>query len=93
MGSRAFSVARILMAEQSAYDAILLDVDNGPERFTCKDNDWLYNFDSLSVVYEALHLQGVLAVTPAQSRIRGGRDRCACSWIEGRTACHLVYHA
>ena len=58
-------VARILMAEQQAYDAILLDVDNGPEGLTRKENDWLYNMNGLSAAYAALRPQGVLAVWSA----------------------------
>jgi spermidine synthase len=62
-------VARILKAERQAYDAILLDVDNGPEGLTRKNNDWLYSIDGLGTAYEALRPQGVLAVwsaAPAQ---------------------------
>ena len=58
-------VANILKAEQDAYDAILLDVDNGPEGLTRKQNDWLYNMSGLSAAYAALRLQGVLAVWSA----------------------------
>jgi spermidine synthase len=55
-------VARILMTEQQAYDAILLDVDNGPEGLTRKENDWLYSMNGLNAAYAALRPQGVLAV-------------------------------
>jgi len=58
-------VARILMAEQQAYDAILLDVDNGPEGLTRKENDWLYSIDGLNEAYMALRPRGVLAVWSA----------------------------
>jgi spermidine synthase len=58
-------VARILMAGQQAYDAILLDVDNGPEGLTRKENDWLYSMSGLSASYAALRPQGVLAVWSA----------------------------
>lgn len=62
---RECDVSRILKAEQKAYDAILLDVDNGPEAITRKKNDWLYSIDGLSTAYEALRPQGVLAVWSA----------------------------
>jgi spermidine synthase len=62
---REVDVARILMAGQQAYDAILLDVDNGPEGLTRKENDWLYGMDGLNAAYTALHPQGVLAVWSA----------------------------
>ena len=58
-------VARMLMAEQQSYDAILLDVDNGPEGLTRKENDWLYSMDGLNAAYTALRPQGVLAVWSA----------------------------
>jgi spermidine synthase len=58
-------VARILKAEQQAYDAILLDVDNGPEGLTRKENDWLYSTNGLNAAYTVLRPQGVLAVWSA----------------------------
>jgi spermidine synthase len=58
-------VARVLMTGQQAYDAILLDVDNGPEGLTRKENDWLYSVDGLNAAYAALRPQGVLAVWSA----------------------------
>lgn len=60
-------VARILRNERQAYDAILLDVDNGPEGFTRRKNDWLYSTDGLTASYTALKPQGVLAVWSAVS--------------------------
>lgn len=58
-------VARILDNEQDTYDAILLDVDNGPEGLTRKGNDWLYSMNGLNAAYMALRPQGVLAVWSA----------------------------
>lgn len=58
-------VARMLMAGQQVYDAILLDVDNGPEGLTHKANDWLYSMNGLNAAYAALRTQGVLAVWSA----------------------------
>ena len=55
-------VARIILAEQQAYDAILLDVDNGPEGLTRKENDWLYDMNGLNSAHAALRPQGLLAV-------------------------------
>jgi spermidine synthase len=62
---REVDVARILKSEPNTYDAILLDVDNGPEGLTRKANDWLYGIAGLSATYEALRPQGVLAVWSA----------------------------
>ena len=58
-------VARVLKAARQAYDAILLDVDNGPEGLTRKKNDWLYTTDGLTASYRALRPEGVLAVWSA----------------------------
>ncbi len=55
-------VARILKKVSGVYDAILLDVDNGPEGLTRKDNDWLYSRNGLNAAYAALRPAGVLAV-------------------------------
>ena len=62
---READVAQILKAEQRAYDAILLDVDNGPEGLILKGNDWLYSPNGLNAAYEALTRAGVLAIWSA----------------------------
>ncbi|HYQ72641.1 MAG TPA: hypothetical protein VET88_12030 [Gammaproteobacteria bacterium] len=58
-------VARLMLNASPGYDAILLDVDNGPEGLTRKENDWLYSEDGLNVACAALHPEGVLAVWSA----------------------------
>lgn len=58
-------VARILDVETQGFDAILLDVDNGPEGLTRKENDWLYGEDGLNAACAALRPGGVLAVWSA----------------------------
>lgn len=58
-------VARVLRSTQEGYDAILLDVDNGPEGLTRKENDWLYDVNGLTAAYAALRPGGVLAVWSA----------------------------
>ncbi len=58
-------VAKLLRAKRRAYDAILLDVDNGPKGLTRKKNDWLYSTDGLISAYEALRPEGILAVWSA----------------------------
>lgn len=58
-------VAKIMRQESHAYDAILLDVDNGPEGLTRKGNDWLYGLSGLNAAYAALRPKGVLAVWSA----------------------------
>lgn len=58
-------VAKLLRANRQMYDAVLLDVDNGPKGLTRKKNDWLYSTDGLIAAYEALRPEGVLAVWSA----------------------------
>lgn len=50
---------------RSEYDAILLDVDNGPDGLTRLANDKLYTFDGLRAAKAALKPGGVLAVWSA----------------------------
>lgn len=58
-------VVKFLKSKRQAYDAILLDVDNGPNGFTRKKNDWLYTVDGLSASYAALRPKGILAIWSA----------------------------
>ena len=58
-------VAELLRHAREAYDAILLDVDNGPEGLTRAANDWLYGTAGLHSAQRALREDGVLAVWSA----------------------------
>ena len=55
-------VGRLIAAAPAAWDAILLDVDNGPEGLTRKANDSLYDLPGLARAQTALRAGGVLAV-------------------------------
>ena len=55
-------VAQILKVERGTYDAILLDVDNGPEGLTREGNNWLYSPAGLAAISRTLRPGGVLAV-------------------------------
>ncbi len=55
-------VSTLIATAKSAYDAILLDVDNGPEGLSRRENDRLYNRAGLAAAREALRPGGVLAV-------------------------------
>ena len=59
---REVDVGQLIRSAQSAYDAILLDVDNGPEGLTRRSNDRLYDLPGLSAARTALSARGVLAV-------------------------------
>jgi spermidine synthase len=55
-------VGDLIRTAEAAYDAILLDVDNGPEGLSRKGNDRLYDHDGLLAARRALRPGGVLAV-------------------------------
>jgi spermidine synthase len=58
-------VALLIGAARGAYDAILLDVDNGPDGLTRDANDRLYSPHGLDAARRALKQDGVLAVWSA----------------------------
>lgn len=60
-------VAKVLQAEPQGFDAIMLDVDNGPEGLTQKANSWLYSAGGLAACAKALRPKGVLAVWSASA--------------------------
>ena len=64
---RETDVSEMIRAARSEYDAILLDVDNGPEGITREANDRLYDLDGLTSAYMALRPGGVLAVWSSTS--------------------------
>jgi spermidine synthase len=76
---READVTEIIRSHRLKFDAILLDVDNGPEGLTRKANDALYSSTGLEAAHTALRPGGVLAVwssgpNPAfAKRLRGAR--------------------
>jgi spermidine synthase len=63
---RETDVGVIIREAAAAYDAILLDVDNGPEGLTHAGNDRLYSSSGLAAAKTALKPGGILAVWSAQ---------------------------
>jgi spermidine synthase len=59
---READVVDVIRSHDSAFDAILLDVDNGPEGLIRKANDALYDLKGLRAIRRALRPAGVLAV-------------------------------
>ena len=55
-------VSAMIRSGKQRFDAILLDVDNGPEGLTQTANDALYDMAGLSAAHSALRPGGVLAV-------------------------------
>jgi len=95
-------VSLLLRAGGPGFDAILLDVDNGPEGLTQKSNDWLYSKAGLNVTYRALRPKGVLGVWSAGSD-RAFTKRLVAAGFEvdevpvrahgGKGARHLIWVA
>src|SRR6201990_2611846 len=59
---READVAQVIERHPLTFDAILLDVDNGPEGLTRKANDALYDVPGLKRIHTALRRGGVFAV-------------------------------
>jgi spermidine synthase len=55
-------VSRLIRKAKRHYNAILLDVDNGPQALTTRNNEWLYSPRGLDAAYDALQPGGVLAI-------------------------------
>jgi spermidine synthase len=55
-------VIEVIQSHPSAFDAILLDVDNGPEGLIRKANDALYDIKGLKAIRRSLRPGGVAAV-------------------------------
>lgn len=55
-------IAETIGRKRSAWDAILLDVDNGPDGLTRKANDRLYAISGLKRSHRALRPGGILAI-------------------------------
>ena len=59
-------VARWLSPDAGTFDAVVLDVDNGPSAMTRRPNAWLYGRAGLAAAHERLRPGGVLAVWSAE---------------------------
>jgi len=55
-------VGKVMAKHRNGFDAIMLDVDNGPDAFTVDDNDSLYGLRGLNRAFDALKSGGVLTV-------------------------------
>lgn len=65
MTVRLADVAEVISRARATYDAILLDVDNGPDGLVRADNGRLYTTKGLAAAKAALRPGGVLAVWSA----------------------------
>jgi len=62
---REVDVGGLITAGRASFDAILLDVDNGPDGVNRGANDNLYNLRGLEAARKALRPKGILAVWSA----------------------------
>jgi len=70
--------------EEGGWDAILLDVDNGPEAFTARDNDRLYSRRGVARFMSALSPGGVVVIWSVKPS-RRFRDRLRRAGLGVRT--------
>jgi spermidine synthase len=75
---------RTLFDGPEVFDAILLDVDNGPEAFTLRSNEHLYSPAGIARLRESLNPGGVLAVWSSSDAPRF-RDRLRRAGFEAWT--------
>lgn len=96
-------VALLIASAQDAYDAILLDVDNGPEGLTRRNNDGLYSAAGLQRAMGALRPGGILAIWSASpepaftQRLRDGGYQVTETTVraeaENKGLHHLIWFA
>jgi spermidine synthase len=79
-------VLEVIRRGESAFDAIILDVDNGPDGLTQQGNDALYAHAGLTGIRRALRPDGVLGVwsaSPDAGFIKALR-RCSFDVVENK---------
>ncbi|HUE95976.1 MAG TPA: hypothetical protein VMN39_04925 [Longimicrobiaceae bacterium] len=95
-------VTVLLQNDPAGFDAIVLDVDNGPDGLTRASNEWLYSKAGLSVAFRALRPGGALAIWSAgPDRAFTKRLRAAGFVVEevtvrahaGKGARHVIWMA
>jgi spermidine synthase len=83
-------VAETLRGSRHRFDAVLLDVDNGPKAFTAAHNTRLYDDHGIEAVRKSLKPGGVLAVWSAwddrkfEQRLRYGGFTVHVERVRGR---------
>jgi spermidine synthase len=81
-------VGRLIRRDAPTYDAILLDVDNGPEGLTRKANDALYDTQGLRAAHAALRPGGVLAVWSSGPNVQFSRRLRATGFAVEQVRAH-----
>ena len=96
-------VGAVIDGAANAYDAIMLDVDNGPDGLSRAGNDYLYSMRGLRAARTALRQGGILAIwSAAKDSVFLGRLRAAGFDVDeqvvrarsnGKGAHHVIWFA
>jgi spermidine synthase len=96
-------VAAAIASGRGRYDAILLDVDNGPDALTHEANDRIYSAAGLAAAKAALTRGGILAIWSAAPDARFARRLAAAGFrvdevgvrarSNGKGARHVIWFA
>ena len=60
-------IIKLISGSRNKFDAILLDVDNGPNEMTDSGNNRLYDYKGIQACRRALRKQGCLSIWSAES--------------------------
>lgn len=91
-------VAEVLAGSPGAFDAILLDVDNGPAAFTTAGNQKLYGSSGLAAIRRSLRPGGALGVwsadpdPPFARRLERAGFRVEITTVSARTGARGPQH-
>ena len=83
-------VGAILRSSHGQFDAVLLDVDNGPAAMTASNNAGLYDKRGIAAVHAALKVEGMLAIWAVredrkfEQRLREGGFEVQARRVRGR---------
>jgi len=83
-------VAITLRSAHAQFDAVMLDVDNGPEALTSTSNNRMYDNQGIATAYASLKPLGVLAIWSAredrkfEQRLRYAGFRVVVERVRGR---------
>lgn len=96
-------VLSVMKSNRRSFDAILLDVDNGPDGLTKEDNTRIYSRNGLKAAFQALRSGGILAVWSAgeselfTERLKKSNFLVDKWWVRersnGKGAKHLIWIA
>jgi spermidine synthase len=100
---REVDVSTLIHGARGAYDAILLDVDNGPEGLSREENERIYSMAGLAAAKTALRPGGVLATWSAAPHKRFAQRLSSAGFAveeviaragrNGRGARHVIWLA